>query len=95
MVADPRADALVSNFTGQWLQLRNIDKRVMPAILMFDDFDDNLRQAFRRETEMLFEHILREDAACSSCSTPTTRSSTSASRGTTAFPASTARASGR
>jgi hypothetical protein len=60
MVADERADALITNFTGQWLQLRNLD-RVVPAILMFPDFDDNLRQAFRRETELLFENVLRED----------------------------------
>lgn len=61
MVADPRADALVANFTGQWLQLRNLDLRVKPDLLLFPDFDDNLREAFRRETEMLFANVLRED----------------------------------
>ena len=61
MVADKRADALVSNFTGQWLQLRNLEAKVAPDILMFPDFDDNIRQAFRKETEMLFGHILREN----------------------------------
>jgi hypothetical protein len=61
MVADKRADALVSNFTGQWLQLRNLEAKVSPDILMFPDFDDNIRQAFRKETEMLFAHILREN----------------------------------
>ena len=60
MLADPRADALVSNFTGQWLQLRNLESKVQPDILMFPDFDDNIREAFRTETEMLFAHILRE-----------------------------------
>ena len=61
MVEDRRADAMVSDFTGQWLQLRNLESKVQPDILLFGDFDDNTRQAFRRETEMLFAHILRED----------------------------------
>jgi len=61
MLADPRADALVSNFTGQWLQLRNLESKVQPDILMFPDFDDNIREAFRKETELLFSHILREN----------------------------------
>ena len=61
MLADPRADALVENFTGQWLQLRNLEQRVVPDLLMFPDFDDNLRKAFRRETELLFAHVLREN----------------------------------
>jgi len=61
MLADERADALVSNFTGQWLQLRNLELRVIPDLLLFPDFDDNLRQAFRRETELLFKTVLQED----------------------------------
>ena len=61
MIADPRADALVSNFAGQWLQLRNLESKVKPDLLTFPDFDDNIRAAFRRETEMLFGHILRQD----------------------------------
>ncbi len=61
MIADDRADALVSNFAGQWLQLRNLESKVQPDLLMFPDFDDNTRRAFRRETEMLFGHILREN----------------------------------
>jgi hypothetical protein len=61
MIADSRADALVSNFTGQWLQLRNLESKVRPDILMFPDFDDNIRDAFRRETELLFSHVLRTD----------------------------------
>jgi hypothetical protein len=59
MIADGRADALVSNFTGQWLQLRSLESRVTPDLLMFPDFDDNVRKAFRRETELFFAHILR------------------------------------
>src|SRR5690606_12032228 len=61
LIADARAAALVENFTGQWLQLRNLEQRIRPDILMFPDFDANLRDAFRRETEMLFEHVLRLD----------------------------------
>jgi hypothetical protein len=61
MLADDRADALVDNFTGQWLQLRNLDTRVSPDLLLFPDFDDNIRKAFRRETELLFSYIMRED----------------------------------
>ena len=60
MLADERADALMNDFTGQWLQLRNLDK-VTPDLLMFPDFDDNLRQAFRRETELFFASIVREN----------------------------------
>jgi hypothetical protein len=59
MVADDRADALVSNFVGQWLQLRNLESKVSPDLLMFPDFDDNTRKAFRRETELFFAHIMR------------------------------------
>ena len=61
MIADKRADALVSNFVGQWLQLRNLESKVAPDLLMFPDFDDNIRKAFRRETELLFGYILREN----------------------------------
>ncbi len=61
MVGDRRSEALIANFTGQWLELRNLEQRVVPEILMFPDFDDNLRKAFRRETEMLFGHVLREN----------------------------------
>jgi len=61
MIVDERADALVANFTGQWLQLRNLEQRVIPDLLLFPDFDDNLRKAFRRETELLFTTVLRED----------------------------------
>jgi hypothetical protein len=60
MLADPRASALVENFAGQWLFLRNLQS-ARPDVEEFPDFDDNLRQAMRRETELLFEHIMRED----------------------------------
>jgi mono/diheme cytochrome c family protein len=59
MIADPRSDALVENFAGQWLQLRNL-RNFQPNTDLFPDFDDNLRQSFRRETELFFESILRE-----------------------------------
>ena len=58
MLADPRADALVSNFAGQWLQLRNL-RGIVPNSESFPDFDDNLRQAFRREAELFFESIMQ------------------------------------
>jgi hypothetical protein len=60
MVADARADSFMNAFVGQWLQLRNLEK-VTPDILMHPDFDDNLRQAWRRETELLFASIVREN----------------------------------
>jgi Protein of unknown function (DUF1592)/Protein of unknown function (DUF1588)/Protein of unknown function (DUF1585)/Protein of unknown function (DUF1595) len=60
MLADARAQALVTNFAGQWLQLRNLT-RVAPDPMEFPDFDDTLRQSFRRETELLFETIMRDD----------------------------------
>jgi hypothetical protein len=60
MLADSRSKALVTNFAGQWLQLRNLSN-VSPIALDFPDFDDNLREAFKTEAEMLFESIIRED----------------------------------
>ncbi len=60
MLADRRSDALVANFAGQWLQLRNL-RASIPDQNDFPDFDDNLRQAFRRETELLFQSIVRDD----------------------------------
>ncbi len=60
MLADPRADALVTSFAGQWLYLRNL-AAVTPDARSFPDFDDNLRQAFRRETELLFQSVVREN----------------------------------
>jgi cytochrome c551/c552 len=60
MLADDRAHALASNFAGQWLYLRDL-KSSNPDGREFPDFDDNLRQAFQRETELLFESVQRED----------------------------------
>ncbi len=60
MLADDRSEALVKNFAGQWLLLRNLPN-VQPDPNEFPNFDDNLRQAFRRETEMFFGSIMRED----------------------------------
>jgi cytochrome c551/c552 len=60
MLADPRSQALIDNFAGQWLQLRNL-RGIVPDNAIFPDFDDNLRQAFRKETELFFESVLREN----------------------------------
>lgn len=60
MLDDPRSQALMTNFAGQWLFLRELRNR-NPDLLVFPDFDDNLRQAFQRETELLFASIVRED----------------------------------
>jgi Protein of unknown function (DUF1592)/Protein of unknown function (DUF1588)/Protein of unknown function (DUF1585)/Protein of unknown function (DUF1595) len=60
MLADPRSHEMIVNFAGQWLQLRNLASSA-PLAQNFPDFDDNLRQGFRTETEMFFESILRED----------------------------------
>jgi Protein of unknown function (DUF1592)/Protein of unknown function (DUF1588)/Protein of unknown function (DUF1585)/Protein of unknown function (DUF1595) len=60
MLADPKSQALVTNFAGQWLQLRNL-RTFQPNSDEFPDFDDNLRQAFQRETELFFASIIRED----------------------------------
>ena len=60
MLADSRATALVRNFGGQWLFLRNL-KAADPDPNAYPEFDDNLREAFRRETELFLESQLRED----------------------------------
>ena len=60
MLADARSNALVENFAGQWLFLRNLQS-VSPDSKLFPNFDDNLRQAFRTETELFFESVIRED----------------------------------
>ena len=60
MLKDPRAKALATNFAGQWLYLRNVAGHA-PDSDVFPDFDDNLRQALHRETELLFEDVVRED----------------------------------
>ncbi len=60
MLADPRSQSLVTNFASQWLHLRNLDS-ITPDGRLFPDFDDNLRQAMRRETELLFEEMVRDN----------------------------------
>jgi mono/diheme cytochrome c family protein len=60
MIADPKARALVDNFAGQWLQLRTMEI-IAPDSKLFPGFDDDLRESARRETEKLFEYVLRED----------------------------------
>jgi hypothetical protein len=60
MLADDRSKALVENFAGQWLELRNLVE-VAPDPKQFPEFDGLLREAMRRETELLFENIMRED----------------------------------
>jgi mono/diheme cytochrome c family protein len=60
MLRDPKSSALVENFAGQWLQFKNIDV-VRPDLERFPMFDEGLRQAMRRETELLLESTLRED----------------------------------
>jgi hypothetical protein len=60
MLKDERARALTENFAGQWLYLKNLES-VTPDMRLYPDFDDNLRQAMRRETELFFESMVRED----------------------------------
>jgi hypothetical protein len=60
MLADRRSDAFVRNFAGQWLFLRNL-AATGPVQSVFPDFDDTLRQAFHKETELFFDSIVRED----------------------------------
>ena len=60
MLADPRSAALVTNFAAQWLYLRNLPA-VSPDFIVFPDFDETLRRALRRETELFVASILRED----------------------------------
>jgi len=60
MLADRRSQALVNNFAEQWLYLRNLASAT-PDMRLFPAFDDNLRRAMRKETELFFENIVRED----------------------------------
>jgi hypothetical protein len=60
MIADPRAEAFVKNFAGQWLYLRNLPS-AMPISFNFPDFDESLRASMQRETELFFDSIIRED----------------------------------
>jgi mono/diheme cytochrome c family protein len=60
MLADPRSNALVKNFAGQWLFLRNVEQ-VWPNPDVFPEFDANLREAFRQESELFFQSMLKDD----------------------------------
>ena len=60
MLADPRSQALALDFAVQWLKLDQLEA-VYPAVELFPDFDDNLRQALRREVECFFDSVVRED----------------------------------
>lgn len=60
MLRDPKSQALVNNFAGQWLQLRDLEM-LSPDPERFGQFDEELRSAMRRETELLFAHIVAED----------------------------------
>jgi mono/diheme cytochrome c family protein len=60
MIADPRADAMMQNFAGQWLHVRNL-QNAAPNTDEFPDFDNDLRESLRREIEMFFGAVLRED----------------------------------
>lgn len=60
MLADPKSKAFVENFTGQWLLLRNIDQ-IKPDVEQYPTFDESLRRSFRRETELLFDWVLRQN----------------------------------
>ena len=60
MLADSRSQALVDNFAGQWLYLRNVPA-LTPDLYTYPDFNEGLRRAMKRETELFFEYIVRED----------------------------------
>jgi mono/diheme cytochrome c family protein len=60
MLADARSHNLATNFAAQWLHLRNLDS-ITPDLRLFPDFDDNLRKAFRQETELFVESVFRDD----------------------------------
>jgi hypothetical protein len=60
MLSDSKAISLVESFADQWLYLRNLDS-IHPDLRLFPDFDDNLRQSLRKETELLFASVVHED----------------------------------
>ena len=94
MLADPKAHALVENFAGQWLHLRNLKNKV-PNSNEFPDFDDNLRQAMLTETELFVGAIIHEDRNVLDLMTADdTFVNERLSRSTTAFRTSTAAISG-
>jgi hypothetical protein len=60
MMADPKSDSFVTNFAEQWLYLRDIEAK-RPDEILFPDFDETLRDAFRKETELFLNSVLREN----------------------------------
>jgi hypothetical protein len=60
MFADPRSESLVTNFAEQWLYLRDIEAK-QPDEVLFPDFDETLREAFRKETDLFLDSVLRSD----------------------------------
>lgn len=88
MIADPRSQALVQNFTGQWLNVRGIAASE-PVVNLFPDFDSTLRDAFKREVELFFASIIQEDRSVDDLLTGDYTFVNGAPRpGTTASPAS-------
>lgn len=62
LLRDPKADALVKNFSGQWLQTRNL-ATINPDPALFPNFDEDLRAAMLKETDLFFEHVMRNDCS--------------------------------
>src|SRR5262249_34162888 len=60
MLADPRSESLATRFAAQWLHLAEL-QNMIPDALLYPNFDHTLAQAMRRETELLFDNIVRED----------------------------------
>jgi hypothetical protein len=60
MLADPRAEALATRFASQWLRLQDVDK-IRPDALLYPSYDNQLAESYKRETELLFDSIVRED----------------------------------
>jgi hypothetical protein len=60
MLADPRSEALATRFAGQWFRLQDLDK-IIPDYLHYPDYDDTLAESMKRETELLFDSLVRED----------------------------------
>ena len=60
MLADPKSNALITNFTGQWLSVRAL-RTFEPVVNLFPDYDDNLRAAYQREVELFFASVVQED----------------------------------
>jgi hypothetical protein len=60
MVASPKSEAIATRFAAQWLRLQDLDK-VSPDYLQYPQYDDRLAMAFRRESELFFDSLVRED----------------------------------